>query len=71
MKHISSPKTSLKELSKVGEDRVNVVEMNTEKLIMPEMKSPDLALVNRILNYSKSLSVQETESMGKISNVMS
>lgn len=69
MKQISSKKT-ISDLNETGKPQVKSVELTSADMKLPEMKSPDVALVNRILNYSKSLAVVETESLGKVGNVL-
>lgn len=69
MKHFSATTTFNQSKTKVEGSEERDADMS-DAMILPETKSPDAGLVQRILSYSKSLSVTETASMGKVANVM-
>lgn len=41
-----------------------------QEIKMPEMVSPSKGVLQSILNYSRSLNVEKSESLGQISTVM-
>jgi hypothetical protein len=47
------------------------VKVREQSLLLPERESPSDELLQRILNYSKSLEVKKTRSAGVVVNVLS